>query len=494
MFHNPFPQMNDLPPGWEMLNDARTGWPYFVDHNTQTTTWEDPRMAYRPTTTPGQYYVREIPVQHETSNGKFRSNGQAHYPQQGFGTLPRQMEMPPQQMYTGSTTLPRSFRTGSPMGRSSSPVVREIPIQHISSNQASQQPAQANVGHQSGPYGYTIYTGQQQGGGQGQPMSYPQPGGGQGPPMSYPQQLPQHQAPSYAQASSNVSTNAPTGYPQQANVYAQASAQTGYPVSNYPETTWTPTTNYQQTSSQSTYTPQNTQSNSQSSTPLNYPQQGNQGTVIPMPSAGTQETISKEPQIRQVPVTHELSQKPQDQRATSTPPNQPQKSEPPSSYQTPEPTSQPDNGGNGTTAGSKKPCTPMEQIDEVVNDMKEYEQRVAQFQGTKKDKEYKVLEEMLTRNLLKLDMVEAGCDDNVRQRRKQTVKEIQAYLDQLELKAFAQSCDTDNTKMEQTDNNNDNKDLSKLCDNPGGQNEAMGDSDIPRRSVKEIISQVENKC
>ena len=47
MFHNPFSQdrMNELPPGWEMLSDARTGWPYFVDHNTQTTSWEDPRMV-----------------------------------------------------------------------------------------------------------------------------------------------------------------------------------------------------------------------------------------------------------------------------------------------------------------------------------------------------------------------------------------------------------------------------------------------------------------
>jgi hypothetical protein len=47
MFHNPSSQdrTNELPPGWEMLPDARTGWPYFVDHNTQTTSWEDPRMV-----------------------------------------------------------------------------------------------------------------------------------------------------------------------------------------------------------------------------------------------------------------------------------------------------------------------------------------------------------------------------------------------------------------------------------------------------------------
>lgn len=36
-----------LPPGWEMIFDHATGWPYFVDHNTQTTTWEDPRFRMK---------------------------------------------------------------------------------------------------------------------------------------------------------------------------------------------------------------------------------------------------------------------------------------------------------------------------------------------------------------------------------------------------------------------------------------------------------------
>ena len=34
-----------LPQGWEMLIDRNTGWPFFVDHNTQTTTWQDPRLT-----------------------------------------------------------------------------------------------------------------------------------------------------------------------------------------------------------------------------------------------------------------------------------------------------------------------------------------------------------------------------------------------------------------------------------------------------------------
>ena len=36
-----------LPPGWEMIFDHTTGWPYFVDHNTHTTTWEDPRIRHK---------------------------------------------------------------------------------------------------------------------------------------------------------------------------------------------------------------------------------------------------------------------------------------------------------------------------------------------------------------------------------------------------------------------------------------------------------------
>ena len=37
------PQSERLPPGWEMRRDPTTGWNYFIDHNTKTTTWEDPR-------------------------------------------------------------------------------------------------------------------------------------------------------------------------------------------------------------------------------------------------------------------------------------------------------------------------------------------------------------------------------------------------------------------------------------------------------------------
>ncbi|XP_062436554.1 BAG family molecular chaperone regulator 3 [Rhea pennata] len=46
--HSPLVQMEGsaepLPPGWEIKIDPQTGWPFFVDHNSRTTTWSDPRQ------------------------------------------------------------------------------------------------------------------------------------------------------------------------------------------------------------------------------------------------------------------------------------------------------------------------------------------------------------------------------------------------------------------------------------------------------------------
>jgi len=37
----------DMPPGWEICRDEATGWEFYVDHNTQKTTWTDPRINRR---------------------------------------------------------------------------------------------------------------------------------------------------------------------------------------------------------------------------------------------------------------------------------------------------------------------------------------------------------------------------------------------------------------------------------------------------------------
>ena len=79
----------------------------------------------------------------------------------------------------------------------------------------------------------------------------------------------------------------------------------------------------------------------------------------------------------------------------------------------------------------------FEIIDGVMNEVKALEESVNNFKGLKGDKDYKYLEEMLTRSLLKLDSVEAEGHDNIRQARKNSVRMIEAALDVLELKAHA---------------------------------------------------------
>ncbi len=42
------PNEEPLPDGWEIMIDKATGWPFFVNHRTQTTTWQDPRKVGQP--------------------------------------------------------------------------------------------------------------------------------------------------------------------------------------------------------------------------------------------------------------------------------------------------------------------------------------------------------------------------------------------------------------------------------------------------------------
>jgi len=72
-----------------------------------------------------------------------------------------------------------------------------------------------------------------------------------------------------------------------------------------------------------------------------------------------------------------------------------------------------------------------------MQDVEQLESQVNSFTGSKADKEYKYLDEMLTRNLIKLDSVESGSMDEVRQARKKAVKLIGQTCDLLELKAVA---------------------------------------------------------
>lgn len=62
MYQGCTPGFPPLPPGWEMKVDPGSGKPFFIDHKTRTTSWEDPRTqkAY---TVPGSQPANQSPAQ-----------------------------------------------------------------------------------------------------------------------------------------------------------------------------------------------------------------------------------------------------------------------------------------------------------------------------------------------------------------------------------------------------------------------------------------------
>lgn len=86
-----------------------------------------------------------------------------------------------------------------------------------------------------------------------------------------------------------------------------------------------------------------------------------------------------------------------------------------------------------------KPPAPKDPLEKVAQVQKEVDNLAEQVRryigGSRQDKEYIYLDEMLTRELLKLDDIETEGRENVRQARKNTIKSIQDTISLLETKA-----------------------------------------------------------
>ena len=63
-------------------------------------------------------------------------------------------------------------------------------------------------------------------------------------------------------------------------------------------------------------------------------------------------------------------------------------------------------------------------LNDIMENVLYLERQVGAFHGEKDDKEYKFLNEMLTRNFLALDGIEAAVQDDVRQQRKESVNSM----------------------------------------------------------------------
>lgn len=82
----------------------------------------------------------------------------------------------------------------------------------------------------------------------------------------------------------------------------------------------------------------------------------------------------------------------------------------------------------------KRKKTPQEQIEEANTQLAELREVVEKFSGSSSDKQYRYLDEMLTRLLISLDNMDTEGNEELRLARKQTVKSIQQCADFLESK------------------------------------------------------------
>ena len=79
----------------------------------------------------------------------------------------------------------------------------------------------------------------------------------------------------------------------------------------------------------------------------------------------------------------------------------------------------------------------MEQLEAIYKEAEQLQVKVNAFSGSKKNKEYIYMDEMLTRLLIKLDNIDSEGKEEIRNARRKAVKSVQASLDLLELKAMA---------------------------------------------------------
>lgn len=88
------------------------------------------------------------------------------------------------------------------------------------------------------------------------------------------------------------------------------------------------------------------------------------------------------------------------------------------------------------------PC--FRKLNKIMENVLDLEKRIGAFQGEKDSKEFKLLDEILTRNLLALDGIEAAGRDDVRQQRKESVNSINRCVRILESKAKTKQAEKNN--------------------------------------------------
>merc|ERR1712179_793253 len=83
-------------------------------------------------------------------------------------------------------------------------------------------------------------------------------------------------------------------------------------------------------------------------------------------------------------------------------------------------------------------------LDKIKEEVDVLMEKISNFSGTKKDKEYLYLDEMLTRHLIALDGIEPEGQTEIRQMRKESIKSVNRCLSLLDHKVTDGNADENN--------------------------------------------------
>ncbi|XP_071506174.1 BAG family molecular chaperone regulator 3-like [Diadema antillarum] len=467
-----------LPPNWEMLIDPGTKWPFFVNHAARSTTWDDPRdetaaefqhEQYQPAsarnmqqpvndgsfgtmhipaahlsqtpTSQQDYFWQHRPVQIEHGGNGSPKNHHREFPIVD-GKFVNQSMVSPQSGRRIGSTMQRPVTMHSP--RQS----RRVPIQQtgsvlqrggaVRSNNA--RPAPQSNGRPNGGQGYSIPV-QVHGSPSGRSSHDPTRGmtasmrnfNGHQKPISIPiQVLRSGESPvgsSYSNDFPHVAPPVPP-YPHESLISQKASQINPSAHSPSRVQQGSPGTPRQLPNVMVSGDLPQFAEDSSSDAPQS--QRPSQGAAQTRNHWGPTRHGQSPPRTR--PATPQKSPKPTPSKSAAPEPTSP-KSAAPEHQQPPK--------GEGEREGETAPQQPhlkeIQEISDVMVRIAELGSQVDSFEGTRSDKQYLQLEELLTRQVLRLDNIEAHGDPAVRTERKKAVHKAQGYLDILERKGSQRS-------------------------------------------------------
>ncbi|XP_015262402.1 PREDICTED: BAG family molecular chaperone regulator 3 isoform X2 [Gekko japonicus] len=457
-----------LPPGWEVKIDPQTGWPFFVDHNSRTTTWNDPRLqgdhlkesqssANGPSrNSPNQSHIIEgnmvypklrpgyipIPVIHEGAENRQQYS---YYP--GYQ---------PDMQRVKVDTVPTTMRAPSPLrgsfARPQSPargLAEAAQIDKQCGQTTAAAPAQVSSPHGSeppSPASSESSTISSQSSGRPSSGSHQLPRGYIPIPVIHEGNVPRQPSQGYHQAQK-------THYPaQQSDYLAHSPVFHQIQVDDRdqrPQRAQSPFRVSQRGSTSRESSP----ARIQSPTPIRIQSVRPQASQQQMPTQGSPASLPPEAKVDnkagssgiEVPASYIPIQVFHTDADTKP---SPQKPPPPAEdvdkkIPCPPNTAPLEERHIPQEPEAQKPPETEElqkhpgvlKVEAILNRVQSLEQAVDSFDGKKNDKKYLLIEENLTKELLALDSVDPEGRADVRQARRDGVRKVQNILERLEQKA-----------------------------------------------------------